>query len=226
MHCPIDQLVDHLTLNQAVVGSSPTRASIYMTQKKKNIDWMEIQKYYNLGNSIRECAQYFSLNPNTIMLASKRGEFTTRSSGKGTAIRHSKSPFKHSQETKDILRDHMVKRRANGYNWSLAHSKNNGISWPEQYWMNVIQNEFRDKEYVFQYQFGRFAIDFAWPHKKIALEIDGDQHYTQPEQRQRDANKEMLLETMGWTLIRVRWKAMFKNPKKFINDVKNVIDNT
>lgn len=196
-----------------------------MSQQKKKIDWKLVQKYYNEGNSIRECAQYFSLNPNTLMLASKRGDFVTRSSGEGTAIRHKKSPFKHSQQTKDKLRNYMIERRKNGYNWSFAHSKNNGISWPEQFWMNVIQNEFEDKNYTFQYQMGRFAIDFAWPHKKIALEIDGDQHYTQQEQKNRDKHKESLLCENGWTLIRIRWKAMFKDPKKFINDVKNLIDN-
>lgn len=210
---------------------SPATVSFHLkkeglTSPKREIDWLAVQTYYDLGFSIGETASHFNINPNSISKRSNKGLFRTRSRSQAAIIQQQKSPRTHTPETKEKLRDAMLVRRANGYDWSFAHSKNNGISYPEQFWIEVIENEFEDKNYVFQYQLGRFAIDFAWPHKKIALEIDGDQHYTQEEQKNRDKNKEALLEENGWTLIRIRWKSMFKNPKPIIKEVKDIIDNS
>lgn len=195
-----------------------------LTLPKHKLDWLLIQKFYDEGHSTKETINHFKISGRSLELAKNRGDFTPRSQSEGQVLSHQKNPRTHTDKTKEKQRQAMLKRRANGYNWSFAHSKNNGVSYPEQFWMAVIENEFQDKNYIFQYQLGRFAIDFAWPHKKIALEIDGDQHYTQKEQKIRDKNKEMLLKENGWVLIRIRWKTIFKNPKPFIQKVKELID--
>lgn len=192
--------------------------------KKKDINYDEIQKFYDLGNSITDCCKHFNLGRTTLRLASKNGLLKTRSISDAQKILQERTPKHHTNETKEKLRQAMLNRRANGYNWSFAHSKNNGISYPEQFWITVIKNEFVDQNYEFQYQMGRFAIDFAWPHKKIALEIDGEQHYTDIVQMKRDQTKDQLLTDNGWTVIRVRWKHMFNNPKPEIGRIKNLID--
>ena len=43
--------------------------------------------------------------------------------------------------------------------------------------MNVIKNEFEDQNYVREYPFKIYSLDFAWPEKKQCIEIDGEQLY-------------------------------------------------
>jgi very-short-patch-repair endonuclease len=47
------------------------------------------------------------------------------------------------------------------------------MSYPEKWFMCVIKNEFKDKNFVREYPFIKYSLDFAWPHKKICIEIDG-----------------------------------------------------
>ena len=52
-----------------------------------------------------------------------------------------------------------------------------------------------------------FIIDFAIyidrkANRKIALEVDGSQWHTKPQQRKRDAFRDRILRKEGWTVIR------------------------
>jgi very-short-patch-repair endonuclease len=131
----------------------------------------------------------------------------------------------HTDSTKARLREAMLDRRANGYDWTFAHSKDNQskMSYPETFWFEVIQNEFDDKDYIFNHPFGKFSLDFAWVNKKKVIEIDGEQHYTQEEQKIRDAEKDFLLKEQGWEILRIRWKRMFNDPKPVIKLAKEFI---
>ena len=61
-----------------------------------------------------------------------------------------------------------------------------------------------------------FFIDFAWPHKKKAIEIDGSQHTRYEEQIERDKRKNQCFKDKGWEFIRVPWKEFFNNTKQTI----------
>ena len=88
--------------------------------------------------------------------------------------------------------------------------------------------EIKDKNYVKEFPFHRFSIDFAWPNKKIAVEIDGEQHYRQNElglkQHERDVEKDRLLKEEDWKEIRTAWVDIYANPKDWIKKVKLIID--
>jgi len=43
--------------------------------------------------------------------------------------------------------------------------------------MEVIKNEFENKNYERELPFHRFSLDFAWTELKRCIEIDGKQHY-------------------------------------------------
>lgn len=47
------------------------------------------------------------------------------------------------------------------------------------------------------------CVDLAYPELKIAIEYEGDQHRTSPEQWQRDIDKHEQLASAGWRVIRV-----------------------
>lgn len=102
---------------------------------------------------------------------------------------------------------------------------NNEPSYPERFFMGVIENEFLDKNYTREYSVSRYSIDFAWVDKKLAIEIDGQQHDREP-YKTRDARKDALLTSLGWKVLRIRWVDMYHDTKHWIEIAKNFIDST
>lgn len=64
--------------------------------------------------------------------------------------------------------------------------------------MMVIENEFEDKQYVREYPFKRYSLDFAWLHLKRCIEIDGEQHERE-ENKLHDQQKDSALIAEGWS---------------------------
>ena len=91
--------------------------------------------------------------------------------------------------------------------------------------MNAIDNEFDDNNYIREYNVGIYSIDFAWIYKKIAIEIDGDQHYRFTEYKERDIRKDRYLHDNGWKVLRIKWKDFYNNPKRYIQYCNNFINN-
>lgn len=131
----------------------------------------------------------------------------------------------HSLETKAALSAMMKERHKTGLAHNIGKSRwNNKPSWPEQWFMNVIENEFDDKGYVREHPFHRFSLDFVWIDKKRVIEIDGEQHDRFLEQKERDRAKDQLLAEEGYTILRMRWKDICKDTKPSIQRMKEFID--
>ena len=127
-----------------------------------------------------------------------------------------------TNETKHKISEGMKKehqeRRAGEW---LGRNKK---SYAEQFFEKVIQNEFLDKNYVFNYHFDRYWLDFAWIEKKKYIEIDGQQHERLEYQRKNDELKDALLKENGWKVLRIKWKDLFHDTKIFIEKAKQFID--
>lgn len=82
------------------------------------------------------------------------------------------------------------------------HSK--GDSYPEKYFKEVFDNE--NVEYKQNYYQCGYFLDFAWPSKKIYLEVDGEQHYLDKRIVEHDKVRTQKLLENGWTCVeRIRW---------------------
>lgn len=83
--------------------------------------------------------------------------------------------------------------------YKLNHSSK--ISYPERYFLRVLSG------FIFQYKVPGtlYEIDFANPDKKIAIEIDGEQHYVDQKIVDHDIKRDEILKDMGWETIRIRW---------------------
>jgi len=46
-------------------------------------------------------------------------------------------------------------------------------------------------------------IDMGWPKWKVGVEYDGIQHWTDPVVRNRDIERQVELEALGWRIVRV-----------------------
>lgn len=83
----------------------------------------------------------------------------------------------HSEETKKKISESRIKFLRDNPDkvpYKLNHYSK-GRSYPEEYWKVVLDTN--NLVYEEQFQIGPYQLDFAFPNKKIDLEIDGDQHY-------------------------------------------------
>jgi very-short-patch-repair endonuclease len=187
-------------------------------------NWLEIQKLHDDGMSQRDIVKQFGMSFKSIQLATKRGEFIPRTRSEGVKTHRAKSKRVVSAATKKKISESMERRHAEGKAWNIGQSRwNNEPSWPEQFFMQVISNEFDDKDYQREYPFGRFSLDFAWPHLKKYIEIDGDQHQRFDDVKERDARKDKLLADSGWQVHRIIWKEMFADTKAHIEKAKQFL---
>ena len=130
----------------------------------------------------------------------------------------------HTEETKRKLSEAMKKAHAEGRAHNIGECRwNNEHSWPEKWFIQVIENEFEDKNYKCEVPFHRFSLDFAWINKKKCIEIDGGWHETE-EQKARDREKDRLLEEDGWQLLRMPWKEVYRETQKWIEKAKIFVD--
>jgi very-short-patch-repair endonuclease len=129
-----------------------------------------------------------------------------------------------SIEHKKHISDGMKRAQKEGKAWNIGMSRwNNQPSYPEIFFMKVIENEFNDKEYKREFRFHRFSLDFVWEHRRKCIEIDGKQHEESEEQKKRDKRKDELLVKEGWEFIRIKWSDMFNDPRKWIDFAKDFL---
>jgi very-short-patch-repair endonuclease len=109
--------------------------------------------------------------------------------------------------------------------WNIGKSRwNNEKSYPEKFLERVLKNHVIDLNYITEYPFYIYSLDFAWPHLKKCIEIDGEQHFRFEEYKQRDICKNELLLQNGWIVLRIRYKYFYNNTKEYIEKIIYFID--
>jgi very-short-patch-repair endonuclease len=130
-----------------------------------------------------------------------------------------------SPETRKKISEAMKKAHAEGRAHNIGMSRwNNKPSYPETFLMKVIKDSFEDKNYIREYPISIYAADFAWVHKKIDVEIDGQQH-KHKEHAERDKRKDKCLKERGWKVLRVEWIHLMNETQKWIKVIKDFVDN-
>jgi len=66
----------------------------------------------------------------------------------------------------------------------------------------------------FQYRVGRFTVDFAYPERLVAIEVDGHEVHGTPSALQRDLARQNALVTKGWTVLRFTWLDVVRRPEQ------------
>lgn len=112
---------------------------------------------------------------------------------------------------------------AEGRAWNIGMNRwKKQPSYPEQFFIKAIANNFTDKNYKREVWFKGFVLDFLWEHKKCVIEVDGKQHDT-PAQMARDARKDALLIAQGYNVLRIKWRDVTADPAKWISHANNFI---
>lgn len=133
--------------------------------------------------------------------------------------------FLTKEELHTIHSNAMKKAYASGNHkgWAYTRQNVNGMSYPEKWFKEVIENEFSDKKYEYNLPFYRWKLDFAWIDKRRCIEIDGSQHNEQ-KQKLSDIEKDKMLHKDGWEVLRLDWDYVSNNTKEAIKIAKNFIE--
>lgn len=70
----------------------------------------------------------------------------------------------------------------------------------------------------------RLRVDFAWPHKRVFVEVDGAQFHSSPQQLLEDSRRQNLLVAAGWTPIRFRFEDLRDQPVQCIRMLRTTLD--
>lgn len=148
-----------------------------------------------------------------------------RSISEANRIAHKLYPdsFKHSEETRKIMsekRKQFIKEHPEKTAWRLKN-----MSYPEKCFQKILENNGIDKKCLIYREFSVYPyfIDFAFINEKIAIEIDGSQHL-EKDRMEKDRNKDELLETKGWTVIRISASEVINNEEKVLNTIKDALN--
>jgi len=77
-------------------------------------------------------------------------------------------------------------------------------------WSRLRRRQLDGWQFRRQLPIGRFIVDFACPQAKVAVEVDGATHSSDREQAY-DAERQKLIETQGWTVLRVSNTDVYEN---------------
>ena len=73
---------------------------------------------------------------------------------------------------------------------------------------------------------GRFIgkVDAAYPHLKLAIEVDGYEHHSSPEAFQHDRTRQNHLVALGWTVLRFTWDDVVRDPSRVAHLISEALN--
>ncbi len=78
--------------------------------------------------------------------------------------------------------------------------------------------------WVTGHPFGPYALDLAFPVRRVAVEVDGWAWHVDAERFQTDRRKGNALTAAGWTLLRFTWHDLHNRPEQVIAQIRAVLD--
>jgi hypothetical protein len=66
-------------------------------------------------------------------------------------------------------------------------------------------------------------IDLAYPALRLAIEVDGFEHHSNPDAFQRDRTRQNDLIALGWTVLRFTWEDVVRRPQEVVDAVRREI---
>jgi very-short-patch-repair endonuclease len=76
-------------------------------------------------------------------------------------------------------------------------------------WMHLRKRAMKGARFRRQHPIGPYIADFACPHSKLVVEVDGATHSS--EQLAYDTRRTKYLESEGWTVLRVTNTDIYEN---------------
>ena len=147
-----------------------------------------------------------------------------RNTSEANIVAHKNKPesYKLSDESKQKLRDKRLSFMME-HPEQTAWRKRNEMSYPEKLCFNILKELELDKKYYIEREYSVFPfyIDFAFVDIKVAIEVDGSFHWRNEERKEKDLQKDKLLKSLGWRILRIQEDEL----KQHYNDIKTTVLN-
>jgi very-short-patch-repair endonuclease len=171
----------------------------YCIFKKEDID--NVRRLYNDDNLSTRDIIKLGLNKQLVYFA-LRGR--KRSISKSIKLAHKNHP-------ESFVQTELTKRKRSEAqkNYLKKHPELNAWRRPESYCEKIFQqliekNELAKKyDIVREYSFFPYFIDFAFVNIKLAVEVDGSQHWKEQKYIENDLRKDKLLISKEWKVYRI-----------------------
>lgn len=166
---------------------------------------LKMQEDYKNGASIREIQEKYGIKCRS-WVQYKLLNGITRTLSESISVAHKKYPekYKHDDSYKEKMREYRLEFMKK-HPEETAWRKRNEPSYPEKCFINFLIENGYDKKYRIEREYSVFPyyIDFAFVDAKVAVEIDGSQHILDKERVARDEDKDKILTSNGWKVLRV-----------------------
>ena len=107
---------------------------------------------------------------------------------------------------------HLIEKR--------KHLRKNLTSAEATLWLCLKNKQLNGKRFRRQYSFGNFILDFYCPEVKLAIELDGKDHFTAVGVV-KDLNRDEFLKEHGITVLRFENKLVFEQLEGVLNEIKS-----
>lgn len=171
-------------------------------------NWQEIQAAHDAGLTWREIITKFGCSMSTLVRANQAGRFKSRAHKEAVRLRistHGGRP--HTDESKRRIalarREYLIENPEK-VPYRLNHSSQE--SYPEKLFRAALI-ESNITGWIAKYRAGIYEYDFAFPEKRIDVEIDGGTHL-QEHVKQIDARRDQWTREQGWTVLRFTAQAV------------------
>lgn len=130
-----------------------------------------------------------------------------------------------SDETKEKIREkrfEYLKKRLGETAWERRTKGK--MSYLEQWFFDevITKHDLLTKfDIINEYPEYPYFIDFAFLNIRIAVEIDGKQHFRNKKNQDRDVKKQKVLADKGWKIYRIRFDALNEDTIKEFLDITN-----
>ena len=68
-----------------------------------------------------------------------------------------------------------------------------------------------------------WRVDFAWPRFKVAVEYDGFEHHSQPDDLRRERRKRAAIEGVGWRLLSIVANDVRVHPDEMVHRIRSAM---
>ena len=158
--------------------------------------------YINNQLSYKEIAAKYNIRSKSFIQKLLGNKSRSVSEANRLARRKYPERFRHTEESKQKIREarlRYMREHPENTAWKLSN-----YSYPEQQFIKFLNKYKYTEQYqiIREYSIFPYFIDFAFPDQKLAVEIDGSQHLL-PERKQKDLEKDKILISQGWKVIRI-----------------------
>ena len=92
-------------------------------------------------------------------------------------------------------------------------------------WKKISRKQLLGYKFRRQYSINNYVIDFYCPKLRLAIEIDGDLHFTTQKIKKYDRNRQIYLESLDISFLRFENHELYNNIDGVIRTIESYILN-